>query len=72
MTGELQIAPHVVVSELRRMRELRISCPVLLGYLEALLAYQGDAADRELIALQHALAELLQPPAPTPVRSDLP
>lgn len=68
---QLELPSPAVMAELRRLREIRAVCPVLLGYLEQLIAAQGDAVDRELIQLQHALAELLHPPAPTPIRSAL-
>lgn len=42
----------------------RLIGPRVLDVVNAELARQGDNADRDLIQLQHALAELLQPRAP--------
>lgn len=46
-----------------RDAQLRELAPKALHYLEELLALQGDRADRDLIELQHALAESLRPSA---------
>lgn len=66
---QLELPSPAVMDELRRLREIRTVCPALLGYLEQVIAAQGDAVDRELMQLQHALAELLHPSAPTLTRS---
>ncbi len=60
------------LDELRRLRDQGASCPTLVFFLERHIAARGDAADPELIALQHELAELLPPPAISPERSTLP
>ncbi len=42
---------------------MRRHAPTALRYIEPILAEQGDAADPDLIALQHVLAEALRLPA---------
>ena len=37
----------------------------LMPHLEATLAAQGETPDRQLLSLQHALADLLQATVPT-------
>jgi hypothetical protein len=61
--GGLMIFDPPLLAELRAWRLLGAE---LMPHIERLLAAQGDRADRDLVRLQHTLAELL---APAPVIS---
>jgi hypothetical protein len=48
-------------TELEHLRKVKAKRARLMPAIEQLLAAQGDAPDRDLLRLQHELADLLRP-----------
>lgn len=58
---------RLTADEIFGLHALREKLPAVNEYLQLLLELQGDVAEPELVALQHAIAELMPaPPAEAP------
>lgn len=66
--GVIYDGPFSGASSAVELRCWRLFGAELMPLLEAALAAQGEAPDRQILKLQHALAELLAAAAPAPDR----